>query len=563
MKIKVVGINARFTHSCLALFYVRNQLEDHLGQAEVSIHQYTINDPYYQMAQDLLAGGADYYFISTLIWNSDLVERLIPDILSVDEHSTVVVGGPQATMVGRNFTGTERVCIFAGDIEAAPDDFYRDLASGRVQKSYHASFLKHRPGELESPYRGVDFASQLKNRYIYYESSRGCPFSCTYCLSSSEKGLYHKDLQTVFQELDEILVHEPKSLRFVDRTFNDLPERALKIWQNLAARDCSTQFHFEIAPDRFTDEILSFLGSVRPGLFEFEIGIQSTHARTLQEIQRPIDTAQAAANIKRLRQMENIHLHVDLILGLPYDTAKTFRDSLNDVFRMRPHYIQMGLLKLLPETRIRSQAETYGFKWSSRPPYPVFANRWMDGESLRHLFWLGECLERLFNNRYFVTFWDYLVRQGEDMALFFEQAAETFHENDYFTKATTQETLGGILLAQVEERADYPLLRELLCYDWLRCGHRFLPDYLDLTGSGLNELRRELYRLLPEELENVYDSRSRAHFIKKSVFQRFTPAALEQAGHRVGSSASLVCFTPEREPHVFRFNKTLTIAIND
>lgn len=555
----MVGINARFTHSCLALFYVRNALQAHLPSAAITLHQYTINDPYYSIVQDLLSGQADYFFISAMIWNSDLVEKLLRDLLTVDDNTTIVVGGPQATIVGEQFSLEERVCVFDGEIEAAPSDFFADLKECTLQKRYKGSFLRDRASEMSSAYRALDFDSELKNRYVYYESSRGCPFSCTYCLSSSEKGLYHKGLDRVFGELDEILVHQPKSVRFVDRTFNDLPERALQIWENLAVRDGRTQFHFEIAPDRFTPEMFHFLESVRPGLFEFEIGIQTTNVPTLEEIRRPMDIDSARENIRRLRRMESIHLHVDLILGLPYDTQETFTASINDVFRMHPHYIQMGLLKLLPDTHIRNKAEAYGYRTSSRPPYPVFANNWMNDRTLRRLYWLGECLERLFNNRYFVRFWQYLVDQGEDMAMFFQEATENFHRNNLFVEATTQERLGRSLIEQVCGRPDFILLRELLCYDWLRCGHRYLPDYLHYAGIGLNDLRRELYHELPEVIDGLYDRRSRAHFIKKSVFHHFSSEALVQAGHREVVNDSIACFTQERELFVYRLHETVII----
>jgi hypothetical protein len=563
VKIKVVGVNARFTHSCLALFYVRNALQAHLPAAAVTLHQFTINDPYYSVVQGLLAERVDYFFISAVIWNSDLVEQLIRDLLIADDTASIVVGGPQAAIVGEQFTKEDRVCVFAGEIEAAPAGFFEDLHGAVLKKVYRASFLRDKMAELSAPYQAGDFEAELKNRYIYYESSRGCPFSCTYCLSSSEKGLYHKSLDRVFAELDEILLYHPKSVRFVDRTFNDLPERALQIWENLAGRDCQTTFHFEIAPDRFTPAMFALLETVRPGLFEFEIGIQSTNGATLEEIRRPMDIASAHENIRRLRSMETIHLHADLILGLPCDTRESFAGSVNDVFRMKPHYIQMGLLKLLPETQIRNNSEAYGYRASSRPPYPVFANSWMDGMTLRRLYWVGECLERLYNNRYFIRFWNYLVSQDEDMAAFFEQASERFHDKNFFVRATTQEHLARLLVDQIGNRPDSDLLRELLCYDWLRCGHRYLPDYLDNSGTGLNETRRELYHVLPQVVDGLYDRRNRAHFIKKSVFRHFTGETLIQAGHQGIIGDSVACFTPEREPYVHRLNETVIIELNN
>ncbi len=562
MKIKVVGINARFSHSCLALFYLRNELERMLPGVEVEICQYTINDPYYPTLQNLLFGRGEYLFFSALIWNSDLVEALVRDLLSMDVKCGILIGGPQAEVVADRFPASRQVSAFKGAIEAAPAGFYDDLQSGELKKRYVASFFKGKGRKVGNPYRPEDFSGPLNHRSVYYESSRGCPFSCTYCLSSAEQGLYHKKLDQVFGELDEILAHNPKSLRFVDRTFNDNPRRALAIWKYLAAKECSTLFHFEIAPERFSEEMLGFLENIRAGLFQFEIGIQSTHPPTLAAIKRPIDPELAGLLVKRLRQMENIHLHADLILGLPFDTGESFCRSVNEVFGMHPHYIQMGLLKLLPETVIHESAERYGYLASSRPPYSVLASGWMDEAALSVLFWMGECVERCYNNRYFVSLWNYLVSAGEDMAVFFLALARRFHAQGYFDKAATQETLGRLLLEEMQGRDDFELVRELIAYDWLRCGHRFLPDYLR-GPEVLNELRQTLYHQLPEEITGLYDTRGRAHFIKKVVFCRFSAQTIRQINNAAVAVAAVVCFLPEMDETVHRFTKTGIIEINN
>jgi len=204
LKIKLIGINARYSHLCLALFYLRNKLEDKIGGVETEICQYTINDPYYTLLQRIAGRHADYFFFSVLIWNSDLVERLIDDLLQISSHQHIVVGGPQAGVVVKNFADYRQVSLFNGEIEAAADSFFDDLKQGNLQKSYQASFLKSGLKELHYLYRAGDFDLHLQNRAVYYESSRGCPFFCSYCLSSTEKGVFHKDLDQVFKELDDI-----------------------------------------------------------------------------------------------------------------------------------------------------------------------------------------------------------------------------------------------------------------------------------------------------------------------------------------------------------------------
>ena len=563
LKIRLIGINARYSHSCLALFYLRNELEKRLSTTGIEICQFTINDPYYTLLQRLADNPAPYLFFSALIWNSDLVERLIGDLLAIDEQLRIVVGGPQATIVGENCHQSDRLTIFRGDIEAAAPEFFEDLQKGTLQKFYQASFLQSTNRALGYPYRDEDFSLHLRDRAVYYESSRGCPFFCSYCLSSSEKGVFHKDLDQVFGELDDILSHGPETVRFVDRTFNDNPDRALAIWRYLVDKDPAALFHFEIAPDRFTEPMFDFLEKVRPGLFQFEIGIQSTNPETLEAIRRPIDSLAAGETIRRLRDRENIHLHADLILGLPFETKETFAASINGIWAMQPHYIQMGLLKLLPGTEIRRQALTWEYKAAAKPPYPVLANRWLDEQTLRGLYWLGECLEQCVNNRYFPTLWRYFLDCEEDMAAFFTSLAQRFYDQGYFWKAATQKTLVRLLVEECEGRGDYFLVRELICFDWLRCGHRFLPEQLCYQEEAIDELRRNLYHRLPQELVGLYSARERKNFIKTSVFHRFSSRALHLAGLDPQTDSALVCFLNERDSSVYRLNKTCLMQITD
>jgi radical SAM superfamily enzyme YgiQ (UPF0313 family) len=563
VKIKLIGLNARFSHSCLALFYLRNELEEHLPDVVTEICQYTINDPYYTLLQRIAEGESDYLFFSASIWNSDLVQRLIEDLFCIDSARRIVIGGPQAEIVGETFTDEPGVTLFLGPVEAADEKFYDDLHKNQPEKNYRVMTAGARNRLFNYPYRPVDFDYHLRNRAVYYESSRGCPFSCTYCLSSAESGLYHKDLDQVFSELDDMLQHQPETIRFVDRTFNDVPQRALAIWRYLRDKDPPTLFHFEIAPDRFSTEMLDFLRTARAGLFQFEIGVQSTNGETLRAIRRTIDPAAAGEVIRQLRSMENIHLHADLILGLPFETAATFKNSINDLFSMQPHYMQMGLLKLLPDTAIHSQADSWDYRYGRRPPYAVLANRWMTADTLRGLYWLGECIERCCNNRYFPTLWRYLVDSGEDMADFFQSLACRFHAQGYFWRAVTQKTLTGMLIEEVAGRDDFQLVRELICFDWLRCGHRFLPEPLTFQEQPIDELRRQLYHQLPREFDGLYRADQRKTWIKTSVFHWFSGAALGYAGFSSASEPTLVCFLNQREQSVYRLNKAVLVQISN
>ncbi|MBU0908296.1 MAG: radical SAM protein, partial [Proteobacteria bacterium] len=350
MKFALIGFNCRFTHSCLSLFYLRQELFKNIDDVAVNINQFTINDPYYPTLMQISSLAADAFFFSVYIWNAHIIKRIINDLAKTQPFSRIILGGPQAIAFNADELPTG-CTVVSGEIEGIDRSFYTDLKSGSLRPSYHGV----RSREFYSPFTPDDFKDQLVNRHIYYESSRGCPYSCSYCISSLEPGVRYKDIAKVRDELKEILAHKPQSLRFVDRTFNASAKRALEIWKFLLDESKGTTFHFEIAPDLFSEEMFAFLQTIPPHLFQFEIGIQSTHVKTLSAISRKSSISSSLDNIKRLVQINTVHLHVDLILGLPYETYASFGKSFNDIFSVCPHYIQMGLLKVLPQTPISRQ----------------------------------------------------------------------------------------------------------------------------------------------------------------------------------------------------------------
>ncbi len=557
-RIKIVGLNARFTHSCLALFYVRNELEKNSPNMVGELYQFTINDNYYEMIIRLSAGNSRYIFFSAAIWNSSLVEKLTRDLRTCLPDCRVVIGGPQAAVLG-DLLGGENCTVVLGEIEAVRPDFYRDLERGTLLPAYGGSFFRMDHRTFDFPYRAGDFPDHLRNRHIYYESSKGCPFACSYCLSAAEKGVYHKELAAVERELREILRHRPKVVRFVDRTFNDRPDRALAIWRFLAVEGGETLFHFEMAPDRFTEEMFAFLATVGHGRFQFELGIQSTNPPTLAAVNRRVDPLAAHRTVARLADFANIHLHVDLILGLPFETPASFADSFRAVFAMGAHYIQMGLLKILPDTPICRRVREYGYRHCGEPPYAVLATRWLDHPTLSELYWFSECVEKFVNNRYFISIWHYFRRRREDSFAIFFQLLGLCQTHGFFQLAPTHELLCTLLVRLMAGREDRDLLLELLRYDWLRCGYRFLPDCL--LERGLPEppeaTRSALYQHLPAEMAGIYGRANRNQFFRKSFFLRVSPEVLREIGLESDTINPCLAILAERENSLFGFNKVL------
>ena len=544
-KIKIIGINARFTHSCLALFYVRNELEKNCPDVAAELLQFTINDNYYAMLLRLSRESPDFIFFSAAIWNSALIEKLTLDLRLCLPGCRVVIGGPQASVLDEqlNHSGKDICTVVLGEIEAVGREFYDALMENRLRSRYCGSFFSLADRFVAYPYRQDDFIVQLQNRHIYYESSRGCPFSCTYCLSATEKGVYHKELTRVISELSDILSHQPKVVRFIDRTFNDVPERALAIWQFLAVAGGETLFHFEMAPDRFTEKMFDFLASVQPGRFQFELGIQSTNDQTLAAVNRRVDPDLAYRTVQRLAALGTIHLHVDLILGLPFETYDSFMTSFRDVFAMDSHYIQMGLLKILPDTPIWRESEALGYVFCQEPPYAVLRNNWLNHADLSALYWFCELVEKFHNNRYFVSLWRYLRRSQEDITFFFTKLLALCQSDGFFQLAATQELMCTKLMAIAAEQNDRELISELLRYDWLRCGFRFLPDCLlvEKDKEQPEQTRSMLYESLPKEITGIYGKNNRNQFFRKSFFIRISPQTLQEIGLVAPSENPCLC----------------------
>ncbi|MEA3468911.1 MAG: DUF4080 domain-containing protein [Thermodesulfobacteriota bacterium] len=559
MHIKLVAINGRFTHSSLALFHVRNELESHCPELSNEILQLTVRDPYYEVLARLSRNTPDAIFFSASVWNSDKVEELIVDLNALLPSCLLVVGGPQAEVVGHN-VGKNACTVVRGAVEAVEKNFYSDLQAKSLHPHYGRSFFHVKNVRFVSPYREEDFETHLKNRNIYYESSRGCPFSCTYCLSSAENGIVHKDPVQVQRELDQIMAHDTRVLRFVDRTFNDLPGRALALWKLVLEYESDTLFHFEIAPDRISEEMFAFLATVPPGRFQFEIGIQSTHEPTLAAIKRRIDPDVARVTLSRLASLNNIHLHADLILGLPHETEASYLKSFADVFAMGPHYIQMGLLKLLPDTAISRDAAEYEYRFCSRPPYSVLANKWLDAESLQKLYWFSECVEKFYNNRYFPSLWDYLRRHKEDISSVFTILLALAHEHRLFQLAATQELLCSLLMKALSNREDASVIRELFVYDWLSCGHRNLPSCLEVDGESGRELKDRLYRDLAMDIPGLYSKTERNRFFKQTVFYQFSAECLVELGFATGEP-SCIAFLRQRDKSLMRLQKVALLPL--
>ena len=535
-KVLLVAVNAKYIHSCPAIYSLRASS----GHAEVvQIAEFTINDRYQDILAGILAHHADIIGFSCYIWNTQIVTDLIADIRALLGDKVILyAGGPEASYGPETFLGScdfvmcgEGEKPFALLMEAAmrgesefgdsgrsfpgqPDtaQILNDIASDTEIK-YAArtrtddremqairELIRTLPGAVWkdggrivynpiNPEAGSDMnkipflytdLGNFDNRIIYYESSRGCPFRCTYCLSSIDKTVRFRDLETVKRELQFFIDHKVPQVKFVDRTFNCDRKRAMEIWQYIADHDNGiTNFHFEIGADLLGEEEIALLKGLRPALIQLEIGIQSTNPKTVEAIQRTMDFDRLRKNVLALREAGNINLHVDLIAGLPYEGLISFAKSFNDVYALHADQLQLGFLKVLKGTVMEQRAEEYGIRYSVRPPYEVLATKWISYEELDRLRRVCDVLEMYYNSQQFIRTLRFLEENGgmaDGAFAFFDRMADFFAETGYNKKrpsaAARYEVLDTFVSGLDLPEEQMKIFREYLRFDRLLHFHR-------------------------------------------------------------------------------------------
>ena len=416
--IVLAAINAKYIHSNLAIHSLRAyavQAEEEM-QA-IQIREYTINQPFADILKDIYKSQPGFLGLSCYIWNRSLVDSLLVEIRKLLPKTWIWVGGPEVTYDAVRYLEDHPAVdgVIRGEGEASLLGLLRHFQAGNpVDELLSVPGLTLRHGEdicdtgsrelldmdeLPFPYYDLwDF----ENRIIYYESSRGCPFSCSYCLSSLDKKLRFRNLELVKKELLFFIEQKVPQVKFVDRTFNCDRQRALEIWRFLAEHDQGvTNFHFEIGADLLGSEEIACMRGMRPGLIQLEIGVQSTNPDTIREIHRRTDLAKLRSNVEQIRQGRNIHQHLDLIAGLPCEGYESFTQSFDQVYRMYPQQIQLGFLKVLKGSRMERMAESYGCVYMDREPYEVLKTKWISYEEILALKRVEEMVEIYYNSGQF------------------------------------------------------------------------------------------------------------------------------------------------------------------
>ena len=473
MKIVLVAINAKFIHTSLAA----HSLLAYLGEDKkhVKLREFTVNQSENLILSELFAMRPDVLAFSCYIWNIGLVHSIVDNIKKIMPNVQIILGGPEA------YEGNH-VTVY-GEGEQVFKTIVGDILKGKQLNPLYTADSVLGLGDIPFPYDNFD------GRILYYETSRGCFNRCGYCLSSTSTGVRFLPMKRVFADLDIFLKHKVKQVKFVDRTFNCDRRHALAIWEYLIQNDNGlTNFHFEIAGDFLDDGIIALLKKARPGLFQFEIGVQSTNPATLEAIRRSTDSDKIFENVITLKQHKNIHLHLDLIVGLPYENYPTFARSFNDVMACRPHKLQVGFLKLLKGSDLRQNADKYGIKFRSNAPYEVLETADMNFEAIDKLKQVEEMVDLFYNADGFKHSIDFMMHQFSTPFDFFETLAKYWWEKRYHMLSHKKMSLYTILY---EFSNNDDVLSELLRFDMLlRENIRAFPEWMDYRYNN-KEITRD------------------------------------------------------------------------
>ena len=455
MKFLLVAVNAKYIHSNPAVY----SLYAYAGEAYakmMEIAEYTIN----QRCEDILASiyekKPDAIGLSCYIWNWNMICELLSDLPKILPDTDIWLGGPQvsyqAAEVLKEFPLVKGILIGEGegtfrDLMEKYQDPKPDFSS--VAGLYlHTGYTKQREitdlSRLPFLYRKME---TFTNRIIYYESSRGCPFRCSYCLSSIDKKVRLRDIGLVKQELAFFLENRVRQVKFVDRTFNCVHEHAMEIWRYLYEHDNGiTNFHFEISADLIKEEELELLGKLRPGQIQLEIGVQSANPLTLEAINRRMDLERLEYVVSEIRKNHNIHQHLDLIAGLPYEDYESFGRSFNRVYALRPDQLQLGFLKVLSGAPISCQTKEFGIAYKEQPPYEVLYTKWLSYTDVIRLKRIEEVVELYYNSNQFINTLEYLIRVFASPFAMFEALADHYEKNGCFVNSPSRAYRYEVLL---------------------------------------------------------------------------------------------------------------------
>jgi radical SAM superfamily enzyme YgiQ (UPF0313 family) len=493
MKILLAACNAKYIHSNLAVYDLQAYAAKYADH--IILKEYTINQQKDDIMRDIYLEHPDVVCVSCYIWNISFVKELMADLTKILPDADFWAGGPEVSYDAEKFLAENPE--FTGVMVGEGEETFLELSGHYIEQSpadlKDITGVCYRDGEkiVHNGWRQImDLSSipfiykdlaDFKNRIIYYESSRGCPFSCSYCLSSIDKKLRFRDIEMVKKELQFFIDNKVPQVKFVDRTFNCKHDHAMAIWKYINEHDNGvTNFHFEISADLLREEELQEMSTMRPGLIQLEIGVQSTNPDTIKAIHRTMDFEKLKGIVNRIHSFGNIHQHLDLIAGLPYEDYDSFRKSFNDVYALKPQQLQLGFLKVLKGSHMMEMCQEYEIVYKTREPYEVLSTKWLDYDHVLKLKNVENMVEVYYNSGQFQNTLEYLEGFFPDAFSIYEGLGRFYMEKGYGDVSHTRMRRYEILLEFLENVPEISMdkVKDQMVYDlYLRENLKSRPGF--------------------------------------------------------------------------------------
>ena len=496
MKILLAACNAKYIHSNLAVYNLKSCSGEY--SSRVVVKEYTINQIRDDILKDIYLEQPDVVCFSCYIWNISFVRELVPDLKKILPQVEFWAGGPEVSYDAVEFL--KKNPAFFGVMVGEGEETFHELAGYYIERKPETlsgirgvAFRDEDKGRdiVHTGWRElmdlskVPFAysnlTEFKNRIIYYESSRGCPFSCSYCLSSIDKKLRFRDIELVKNELQFFIDNKVPQVKFVDRTFNCKHDHAMAIWRYITEHDNGiTNFHFEISADLLREEELALMKTMRPGLIQLEIGVQSTNPQTIKAIRRTMDFEKLKGIVEQIHGFGNIHQHLDLIAGLPYEGYDSFHKSFCDVYALRPEQFQLGFLKVLKGSHMMEMTGEYQILYKDREPYEVLSTAWLTYGEILRLKMVESMVEVYYNSGQFKHTLVFLEQYFEDPFRMYEALGRFYEKKGYSEISHSRMRRYEILMEFAGEQKEIPLeaLSDVMLLDlYLRENLKSRPSF--------------------------------------------------------------------------------------
>lgn len=548
MNILLAAINAKYIHSNPAIYCLWSYASKSGLSEGLSLAEYTINQQRDVILADLYERRPDVIAFSCYIWNIEVVFHLLEDLQQLLPDTHVWLGGPEVSfhpqqimekypylkgiMIGEGEeTFRELVTLYRQQgVEEITD--FQSVAGLYTRKGYTSERECMNLDSIPFFYEEEEINENQKlktfeNRIIYYESSRGCPFRCSYCLSSIDKKLRLRSIDLVKKELQFFLEAKLPQVKFIDRTFNANHEHCMEIWKYIRDHDNGvTNFHFEISADLLREDEIILLQSMREGLVQLEIGVQTTNIQTIEAIHRSMNLQRLKENVASIREKGNIHQHLDLIAGLPYEGYDSFHQSFNDVYAMKAQQLQLGFLKVLKGSEMEANAESYGIRYHKEAPYELLYTKWLSYDEVLKLKQIEEMVELFYNSRQFTHAISYLEYLMKDAFLMFEQLASFYKKNGFLRMASKRILHYEHFLMFITEylAEEVPIFKELLLYDcYLRENLKSYPEFARAHELTANKQTIEEMQIQISSLQNMEKNYGRLFYQEEEVQRKWLP----------------------------------------